>query len=141
MVSLDPNRSTAQATIRPAGAVSKAEDCSSISSRNCISSDLLATMLTFRSLSVVFLLQTGPCRHCLCRACPLLPPCTATASHPALESLTSPSNQPTATVAAFHCPVSPGADSVQSPIGERAWPSPCSGHAGAVHPTPETIHE
>ena len=52
MASFDPNRSTAQATTDPAGADSKAADCSSISSRNCVSSDLLATMLTFTTLSV-----------------------------------------------------------------------------------------
>ena len=34
MASLGPNRSTAQATTRPAGAVSNAADCSAISSRS-----------------------------------------------------------------------------------------------------------
>ncbi len=52
MASFDPKRSTAQATIRPAGAVSKAADCSSSSLPNFTNSDSLATMLTSTILSV-----------------------------------------------------------------------------------------
>src|ERR1035441_7977709 len=61
MASFDPNRSTAQAMTELAGVVSKAADRSSTSSRNCVSSDLLATMLTFTTLSVV-----SPQEQCAC---------------------------------------------------------------------------
>src|SRR5580692_6032694 len=53
MANLGPKRSTAQATINPAGADSKADACSSISSHNWVNSDLLATMLTFTTLSLL----------------------------------------------------------------------------------------
>ena len=50
MASFDPNRSTAQAMTRPAGAVSNASACSSISARIRSTSVSVSTMLTLTSL-------------------------------------------------------------------------------------------